>query len=45
MGDGFIVYTMLFPALTAALYLKRANKWGIYAGIFVALFLRPCLQG
>lgn len=35
-----LVYTMLFPALTAALYFKRANKWGVYAGIFVALFLR-----
>jgi high affinity choline transporter 7 len=31
---------MLFPSLTAALFFKRANKWGIYAGIVIALFLR-----
>ncbi len=35
-----LVYTMLFPALTAALFFKKANKWGVYAGIIIALFLR-----
>jgi len=35
-----LVYVMLFPALTAALYFKRANKLGVYAGIIIALFLR-----
>jgi len=35
-----LVYTMLFPALTAALYFKKANKIGVYAGIIVAIFLR-----
>jgi high affinity choline transporter 7 len=31
---------MLFPSLTAALYFKKANKYGIYAGIILALILR-----
>jgi high affinity choline transporter 7 len=35
-----LVYTMLFPSLVAALFFKRANKIGVYAGILVAIFLR-----
>jgi high affinity choline transporter 7 len=35
-----LVYTMLFPSLVAALFFKRANKIGVYAGIIVAIFLR-----
>jgi high affinity choline transporter 7 len=35
-----LVYVMLFPSLTAALYFKKANKYGIYAGILIALVLR-----
>lgn len=35
-----LVYIMLFPSLTAALFFKKANKWGVYSAIIVALFLR-----
>ena len=35
-----LVYVMLFPSLTAALYFKKANKYGVYAGILIALVLR-----
>jgi high affinity choline transporter 7 len=35
-----LVYVMLFPSLTAALYFKKANKYGVYAGIVIALILR-----
>jgi len=35
-----LVYITLFPALTAALFYKKSNRFGIYAGIFVALLLR-----
>ncbi|MFO8057646.1 MAG: sodium:solute symporter family protein [bacterium] len=35
-----LVYITLFPALTAALFYKKSNRFGIYAGIAVALILR-----
>ncbi len=35
-----MVYITLFPALTAALFYKKSNRIGIYAGIVVSLFLR-----
>ncbi len=35
-----LIYITLFPALTAALFVKRANKYGVYAGVIVALVLR-----
>ena len=35
-----IVYIMLFPALTAALFFKKANKYGVYSALGIALFLR-----
>lgn len=35
-----LVYVTLFPALTAALFVKSANRIGLYAGVAVALVLR-----
>jgi len=35
-----LVYVTLFPALTVALFYKHANKYGMYAGVVVALVLR-----
>jgi len=35
-----LVYITLFPALTVALFVKFANKYGVYAGVAVALVLR-----
>ena len=34
------VYCLLFPALVAALFDKKANAWGATAGFFVAFVLR-----
>lgn len=34
------VYCLLFPALTCALFDKKANKYGAMAGLFVAAVLR-----
>ena len=34
------VYCLLFPALVAALFDKKANTWGAMAGFFVAFVLR-----
>jgi high affinity choline transporter 7 len=35
-----LVYCMLFPQLVLALFDRRANRWGSYAGMSVAFVLR-----
>jgi high affinity choline transporter 7 len=37
---GDLVYVVLFPQLLMALYFKKANRWGVVAGLIVGLVLR-----